>query len=199
MKKILISKLLCLRLLYAPVVLSTYTVSKWLRRIPTIKLVKSKAIFTLAVIAVGCTPLKNNNAPQFEELAHGIAKVSTTTTAKSSKSPSGNSVTHTGFKIIETTDTVPGKIDLVFGIEFKINSKKYDVIKLDRVWSFPNEIVDSSGNKFKDIRRTDYLKTNTWHWMGYTIEKDYEIVKGNWTLQYFYNGKEIYKKTFYMR
>jgi hypothetical protein len=158
-------------------------------------------IVLLVSILQGCSILKNNNTFTAKELSSGILATENTIIANDGdrKSPSGNTVLQENLRIIKETNTIKGEKDLVFGVKFIVNNKEDILISVDRVWTFPKEIKMSDGKLVRSIKRSDVIRTNSPEWMYYTIEDQNEIVPGKWTLQYFYKGKEIFKKVFVMQ
>lgn len=146
-----------------------------------------------------CNMAKTNSASlTFKELSYGVISAGGTSVVDDDddKSPSGNTVKHTKLSVSEVTDTIIGEIGAVFGVNFILQSNVNAYIPVTRKWTFPSKIGDSSGEKVKSVSRQDVITTNSNQWMYYTLEQEYEIVKGKWMLQYFYKGQEIYKKTF---
>lgn len=164
---------------------------------------RSVHFFLLTLMIASCSVLHRtpgNQSPKikFSELDYGICKTTTVYQEHMENSPSGNYSQSTGFKLLEQTDKIPGKIGQEFGIEYILRSGITTDILIEQVWIFPGTITDDQGKKFKELRYSVSKPTNERTYSVYTLEKDFEVVKGTWTYQMFYKGKKIYERKFYV-
>lgn len=162
---------------------------------------KNYLFLTSLALILSCSGVKFINNSTTEIINYGVisSKATKINNDFDEKSVTGNTVIQNGLRIIEKTDTVEGKIGLIFGVNFVINNPETKMIPVKRVWTLPKETTMLNGKSIKSITRNDFIKTNISEWMYYTIENESEIIKGKWTIQYFYKNKEILKKDFFMK
>jgi hypothetical protein len=136
---------------------------------------------------------------QVKEISYGICKTKTVQVEETDNSPSGHHIYSEGFNLIKRTDTIPGELGVTFGMEFILSSKTTGTVNIEKAWIFPHTITDDKGKEFKEIRYTMEKTTNEITYATYTLEKPFEIVKGQWAYQLSYNGKLIYERKFYIK
>jgi len=164
----------------------------------------NKTLTYLTILLVfGCSNVRKVNSDMplkldLKELNYGICETETEYIEKAESSPSGNHIYSYGFKLIKQTDRIPGKLGQKFGIEFIMKSNVTKLISVEQVWIFPTIIKDDKGKEFKELRYTIGKPTNENTYSTYTLEKEYEVVKGEWIYQMFYDGKKIYERKFYI-
>ena len=165
---------------------------------------KTTIIYLILILnIIGCsnfskTSNDSNLKIDFQELGYGICETKTIYNETMKNSPSGNHIISTGFTLIEQTDRIHGKIGQKFGVEFNMKSNITKEILIEQVWIFPKLITDDNGKTFNETRYMVEKYTNEKTYSTYTLEKDYEIVKGEWVYQMFYNGKKLYERKFYI-
>lgn len=152
----------------------------------------------LFLTLLGCAINKKKESFEVKELSYGVLASKKTVIAndEDNKSASGNTVLQGSLEVTEKSDSIKGEIGLIFGVQFMIKHKENLPLLVERVWTFPKAITSPNGKRIKNTKRSDYVYTNQPIWMYYTIENKSEIVPGRWVIQYFYKGKEIFKKTF---
>jgi hypothetical protein len=164
-----------------------------------------KLLFCSVTIIIFCCFSKGKTAQpaafkiDVKELSYGICKTKQIETENSENSPTGHHIISEGFNLVKRTDTIPGELGLVFGIEFILSTKETTSIDIEKAWIFPSEMKDEKGKSFKEVRYSLELNTNEITFSTYKFENQYEIVKGEWTYQMSYKGKKIYEKKFYIR
>lgn len=100
-------------------------------------------------------------------------------------------------QLVETVDRIPAKHGVEFGVEYVLRSKMNEKIRLLIEWRYPKPIVDpTNGAKIENIMYNIDLPTNMVNISDYTLEQDFEIVKGEWELLIYYNYKTIYSRKF---
>ncbi|MFN6943351.1 MAG: DUF3859 domain-containing protein [Cytophagaceae bacterium] len=157
----------------------------------------------LILIIAGCSIFRNTSKDSSEkievnEIQYGICETKRARIENMESSPSGNHIRSTEFSLVEQTDRIPGNIGQKFGVEFIIKSTIENYIFVEQVWMFPKSIIDDEGKTFNELRYKIKKPTNKKTYSTYTLEKEYEIVKGVWTYQMFYEGEKIYERKFYV-
>ena len=110
-----------------------------------------------------------------------------------------------GVKLIKKTNKIPAEeLEELFGVEVSLVSKTYDRgIVIDGIavkCIFPKTIVDSEGNKFKEITKTYMVPANIPQFYSiYDFDEEFDIVKGEWILQMFYKNKKVLEQKFLVK
>ena len=157
-------------------------------------------ILTAALFACSHKVMKNENSFQlnFHELRYGICETDELYQQQMPNSPSGHQVISNRFRLIAKTDTIPGEIQQKFGVEYILESNATGSVPIQQVWIFPRTVHDENGKSFDEVRYTIEKPLNEKTYSTYIMEKDFEIVKGKWTLQMWYGGNKIYERNFYV-
>ena len=102
-----------------------------------------------------------------------------------------------GILLIKRTEKIRAKLGVEFGVEYILKSNSNETILLDIEWIYPKEIIDPADNKkIRIIRYGIGLPTNFVNNGNYTLEKPFEVVKGDWQLNIYYKDKMIYRRKF---
>jgi hypothetical protein len=144
------------------------------------------------------TNTRHSNTIKFKELKFGICTTEAITEQRMSSSPSGHQLIADEFKLIKSTDHILAELQQEFGIEYILKSNFNGFASVDQVWIFPEAIRDDEGKLFKEVRYSTEKPVNTKTFSIYAIEKPYEIVKGEWIYQMWYEGQKIYERKFYI-
>jgi len=99
------------------------------------------------------------------------------------------------FEIVKKTDSVEAKMKAKFGIEYMFTAKDTMDIYVDIEWIYP-KVLENNGRKFKSIRYTTKRPTNIPSASSYTIDDNFELVKGNWTEKIYYQDKLVDTRVF---
>lgn len=99
--------------------------------------------------------------------------------------------------LIKKTNIISAKKGVEFGVEYVLQSKVKEPVRLLIEWRYPKEIPDPiNGAKIRDIKYFIDIETNFVNSSNYTLEQDFEIVKGEWELIIYYENKVIYDRKF---
>lgn len=102
-------------------------------------------------------------------------------------------------QILKITDELEPEKGVMFGVEFIINGKPLGAeAELEIVHVHP-EMTNEKGEKFSSQRYKVIKKIGEVYHSLYMFESDYELVKGNWTIQIYYNGKKKAEKVFSLK
>ena len=134
----------------------------------------------------------------FHELRYGICKTDSLYKQDLKTSPSGNQIISEAFKLIKKTDRIPGEVGQQFGVEYILESDFIGYLPVQQVWIFPEVITDGKGKAFKEARYTTEKPINSKTYSTYTLEKDFEVVKGEWIYQMWYDQEKLYERKFYI-
>lgn len=157
-------------------------------------------IFAMALFACSHKVTKNEKsfAIKFHELRYGICETDELYQQQMTNSPSGHQVVSDRFRLIARTDTIPGALQQQFGVEYILESKAKGHVPVEQVWIFPQTLYNDNGQSFDEVRFTTEKPLNEKTYTTYMMEKDFEVVKGNWTFQMWYGGNKIYERSFFV-
>jgi hypothetical protein len=141
---------------------------------------------------------KTNGLLEFNELDHGLAEVVDGTTEIFKKSPTGTHGWLKDFVITEVTDSIHAVSKANFGVVYMIKAKDTVDINVDIEWIYPKKITNEKGEKFKSIKYTTKRPTNIPSAPSYSLDAPYEMVKGNWKMNIYLEGKLMYTRTFFL-
>lgn len=154
-------------------------------------------IITL-VILIACFSSYSQEI-KFKEIGYGITtggEIIIKHKLKDSPSKLHNTIDNSDLKI--KTDSIPAKIGVQFGVFYKLKSKKDILVPVNIIWSYPKGMTDYNGTKITETSYTIEKDTNYKTFSSYTLEGEYELVKGTWTFQMYHLGQKIYQKEFYL-
>ena len=99
--------------------------------------------------------------------------------------------------LIKETNKIKGKVGVTFGFRFKPTTSsqlKDTLVKF--CGSHPPMKNDSTGVQLQNECFNYLIKPNKVQWHAFSIEKEWEIVRGNWSLYIEHNDKVLAKKQF---
>lgn len=137
---------------------------------------------------------------KFDEIATGtFTKGKVIEQEQMAGSPTGTHGVIEQQSLIEKTQSVEAKIGAAFGVEYKLAGKKNDTIPIELEWVFPSDMTDQKGNRYSSIRYPVDLPANLVNASVYSLDNDYEVLKGTWTLNIYYHDKVIFSRKFDLR
>ena len=146
---------------------------------------------------LSCNAVKNtSNSISFTELNYGLYRADVMYETDNETSPSGKHTVSNNVVFYEKTTNVKLKNDARFGAEFILNSDSYESIEIDIIWTYPKSIQNDKGENFSQLKKTSWKKANQKEWVGYVINREYEMVEGVWTLEIYHEEKRLYQKKF---
>lgn len=163
----------------------------------------------MRLILIFCIPLffscstSKNVSPackiNFKEIGHGVSESNVIVRDPMSKSPTGLRSYSDDYKIIVSTDTIPGKKGSRFGVVYELQSSDDTVVTLKVEWIYPKKIVNNDGQSFRALKYKTTRSTNQETYSSYILDEDYEVVPGKWIFRLSYNKKKIYEHVFYVK
>jgi hypothetical protein len=134
---------------------------------------------------------------EFIEKSYGIYKSHISTKDATISSTSVEHSVLDGISLVKKTQKITAILGVEFGVEYFLKSSLNDTIPLEIEWIYPKDIIDpASKKKVKSIRYGINLPVNFINNGNYTLEKPFEVVKGNWKLNIYYKNKVIYRREF---
>ncbi|MBI1767729.1 MAG: DUF3859 domain-containing protein [Bacteroidetes bacterium] len=161
------------------------------------KVLTTIILLTIFYTVTPCSGQTQNQKFEFLESRYGIFKSGDREKdGKVSETTIEHSVLDK-IELVKKTDRVPAKLGVEFGVEYTLKSKVNETVRLQIEWRYPKEILDpSNGEKIKNIKYDIDLPTNFVNNSNYTLEQDFEVVKGDWELLIYHDNKPIYKRRF---
>jgi hypothetical protein len=156
---------------------------------------------TILCFAASSVFSQYNNNPekkqlyQFVLLAHGLSASKTPVTHKKDSSAWGDGP-YQFFKVIQTTDSVPAKLNTVFGIEYKLTGIDNPDVHYTEEWLYPSPLKESDGRKYASYKTNGTISVNKNNSCSYVLEKPNELLKGTWTLNLYIEGKLLFSHKF---
>ena len=105
----------------------------------------------------------------------------------------------TNIRHTETTLTVPARLGVHFGVRFWVSGTPDAAkVKLTRVWLFPDPGLKSPALKEPIHRReqTETVAIGSGDFTTYAFDDLWELVPGNWTLEYWQGDRKLLSETF---
>lgn len=162
-----------------------------------------KILYTLLLILTFQTAIsqaiiksKTYGTLEFKVLDYGLAKVKDGTTQKLDNTPTGTHGWLEDFEIINNTDSIQILKKANFGVVYIVNSPDTIDINVEIEWIFPSKITNEKGEKYKNARYTTKRPTNIPSASSYSLDEPYEMIKGDWQMNIFIEGKQVCHKTF---
>ncbi len=150
----------------------------------------------LISLSSGCITNYKPSSVEVIELNYGLCETENLYNEKMDASPSGNYMRSTDFKLIAKTDTIPAKIGQEFGVSYIIKSDETNDVLTEQIWIYPETIKNQDGKVFSELRYKVGKTTNIRTYSSYILEKECEVVAGEWTYQIYYGGVKVYEKKF---
>lgn len=114
-------------------------------------------------------------------------------------SPSLNFFHGTNFTVLQKTNKIKAQKGLEFGINFRVSTSADSDITITTVWVFPQPIFNAHlEKKFKELPRPLEVDNSYNGYAAYKFEQYYEMVKGEWRYQLYYNNELLYSKSFFV-
>ena len=99
--------------------------------------------------------------------------------------------------LIESTTNVPARIGTSFGFRVKIPGTPSDDVVPCTAKCFHPKLTDPSSGRSSEVDQWDTSGlAGQDGYIGYTLDNDWELVPGAWTLQVFLDSKLVLEKTF---
>jgi len=130
------------------------------------------------------------------ELNHGIGKPKDPKPTNSKDSAAARNKPSEPFKVIKTTDSIPAKLNTIFGVEFKITGKDTADIHYTREWIYPVPMKENDGRKYRATKSTATISSRQNGTSDYAFDEPYELLKGKWTLNIYVEDQLLYTHVF---
>jgi hypothetical protein len=153
--------------------------------------------FILFLLCTGADAQQATIALKLQEITFGQATSTVVTKEAMENSPSGDHRLVENQVFTKKTNRIEAKKGVEFGVEYKLVSKQTDTVGLEIEWIFPNPIIDPQKHTtYKSLRYPIGLPLNFINASTYSLDNDFEVVKGTWQLNIYYSDKIIYTRKF---
>ncbi len=134
-----------------------------------------------------------------EIVAKGIYEVQTGAVTKDPKAPTGEIKAPDTVKNVEATSTIPARIGVEFGFEYRIvGAPDGAEVSLHFVNTYPAPGLADPGSA-KPILSDKFERTKKIgevNYLGYGFENDWELVPGTWTMEIWSGDKKLAEESF---
>jgi hypothetical protein len=130
-------------------------------------------------------------------LDYGICTTKTTNSFQDPRNAT-KSLDTTNIRFLKKTDKVEGKIEVEFGILYRIHGpSEPQKVPGQHVWIFPKTMINPKNNKTSQraVRDFSYTLEENWH-SAYSFDNDWETIPGVWTVEIWVDGQKLAEKSF---
>jgi len=133
---------------------------------------------------------------EITEVSYGIYTSKTVAKDRMAGSPSGNHNVADTSILVKKTLRIPAKLGIQFGADYKVSADGNETVPVEVEWVYP-EMHDPAGRITNtSLKYPLAIPANMVNNSSYTLEKKYEVLKGNWVLNIYHDGKIVYSKKF---
>jgi hypothetical protein len=132
-----------------------------------------------------------------EILDYGICTTKTTNSFQDPRNAT-KSLDTTNIRFLKKTDKVEGKIEVEFGILYKIHGPSEPrKVPGQHIWIFPKAMTNPKNNRTSQRAARDFSYTleENWH-SAYSFDNDWEIIPGVWRVEIWVAGQKLAEKSF---
>lgn len=104
----------------------------------------------------------------------------------------------TNFKLVRQAETIAAKQGTRFGIRYRLDgAPRGKTLNVKCITRFPaGGVTNSKGQKVEADEFDCEIKGGEVTWRSYTFDEPWELVAGDWNLEFWYGGKKIGEKRF---
>lgn len=159
-------------------------------------------LFSLVLLAVALSSSAFAEEPRVERIdiiGKGLYRVETGEAISKPNVPGGVVAPPVKFTQIENTTTVPARVGVEFGLEYKIIGEPDGAeVTLEFVDTFPAPgLADpEQATPMRTARFERKRPIGETLYTGYGFEQDWELVPGTWTFEIWYEGRKLAEESF---
>ncbi|MBS1503138.1 MAG: DUF3859 domain-containing protein [Bacteroidetes bacterium] len=158
------------------------------------------SLFAFLIVSINALAQQDPPEVTLTEISHGIYSSQVIAKEKMDESPSGDHRVVARQVLVKKTEKIPAKLGAEFGAEYKLKSTGKDSVNIEIEWIFPHAIVDPAKNaSYESIRYALTLGPADVNASTYSLDNDFEVVKGTWLLNVYYDNKIIYSQKFELK
>jgi hypothetical protein len=157
-----------------------------------------KSLFALVLLLGLSATAQAQSDARITILDYGIV---TGTVGKDVRAPgTATGVTRevTNFKLVRQTETIVARQGVRFGIRYRLDGVPRDkVLKAKCITRFPAGGVTTP--KGENVTADEFdceLEGGDANWRSYTFDEAWELVPGDWVMEFWYGGQKIGEKRF---
>ncbi len=153
----------------------------------------------LVLVLTGAPGARASEIDRVEIVEWGIYRDKRTGVAPAPLSVTGTTNLVTNVRLQQKTTTIPALVGMTFGIEYKVvGARPGSMVRLRCVTRLPQQGLTNpgTGKTFAVSEfETDALVGGTTY-MGYSLDFDWEVETGPWTLEIWHGDRKLAAKTF---
>lgn len=159
--------------------------------------VAATAIFLTACASTSALTSDQVSQIDVEVESYGLYEISQVKEVNNDTYIAGSSLTAGSYVLSEQTDTITAKVGTTFGASFKFSGlpTKQKII-FREVMKFPEMTDPDTGMTQSYYESSREFKNGTRKYKGFTFEYDWELVKGDWIYQIYYQDTLLAEQAF---
>jgi hypothetical protein len=160
---------------------------------------RALSVSLLLVVSLPVADARAQNVEGVEIVEWGIYRADRVGALPSPSSPSGTSNLAANIRLQQTTTTVPALVGMTFGLRYKVlGSRSGRPLNLKLVMRFPKQGVTNpaTGKTFASAEYDTTAIVGAVSWEGYSLDYEWEVETGPWTMEVWHDGRKLAEKTF---
>jgi hypothetical protein len=157
-------------------------------------------LLPLVLLVCALTPgARAQQVERIEIVEWGIYRTDNLGVIPNPNAPSGTSYLAANIRHQQTTTTVPALVGITFGFRYEVaGSPPGAAVKLRTVVRFPRQGLTSpsSGKTFLSEESDRSTPVGGIGFKGYTLDYDWEVQTGPWTVEIWHGDRKLAEKTF---
>ena len=160
----------------------------------------SSVFFALVLSTLTQTSSAQQNPPfKLKEISYGIYTSRTIAREAIADSVSISHGQVAGQTLVTQTDQVPAKLGTQFGSEYQLTGSAKDSVTLEIEWIYPREVNDTvKHTHYRSIRYPIVMPANAANASSYSLDENFELIRGIWILNIFSDNKKIFTRKFHL-
>jgi hypothetical protein len=156
-----------------------------------------RTLLALALLVLSATA-QAQTEPRITVIEYGIVSATDGKKVPDPGTATGFTREVTNFKIVRQAETIVAKLGTRFGIRYRIDGvPRNQVLKVKCITRFPaGGVTNVKGQKVEADEYDCAEKSGEVTWRSYTFEEPWELIAGDWNLEFWYGGKKIGEKRF---
>ena len=156
-----------------------------------------RSLFALVLLVLSATA-QAQTEPRITVIDYGIISGKDGKTVPTPGTATGFMREVTNFKLVRQAETIVAKQGTRFGIRYRLDGvPRNKTLNMKCITRFPaGGVTNPKGQKVEADEFDCDVKGGEVTWRSYTFDEPWELVAGDWNLEFWYGGKKIGEKRF---
>jgi Domain of unknown function (DUF3859) len=156
-----------------------------------------RTLLALVLLVLSATA-QAQTEPRITVIDYGIVSATDGKKVRSPGTATGFTREVTNFRLVRQAETIVAKQGVRFGIRYRVDgAPRGKTLNGTCITRFPaGGVTNPKGAKVEADEFDCDLKGGEVTWRSYTFEEPWELVAGDWSLEFWYGGKKIGEKRF---